>query len=371
MKGIFVKMKHLAPSAAILAVGAITLSACGGQSATGEEASGGNSDLQGTLTGIGASSQKAAMDAWTADFTSQNSGVTVNYSPDGSGAGREQFLAGNAQFAGSDAHLDDDEVKAGEEACGAEGAYEFPVYISPIAVTFNVKGVDELNLSPETMAKIFKGDITNWNDKAIKADNPDADLPDLKITAVHRADDSGTTENFAEYLKATAEKDWDAEVDGNFPKEYGGEAAQGTDGIIQTVSDTDGAIGYADASAVGELSTAKVKVGDEFVELSPEAATKVVDASERVEGRSEGDLAFDLARDTTESGAYPIVLVSYHLVCSSYKDQETVDMVKAWEKFVVSEEGQKSAADSAGSAPLSDDLRKQIEEVIDSIKVEG
>ena len=358
MKGIFVKMKHLAPSAAILAVGAITLSACGGQSATGEEASGGSSDLQGTLTGIGASSQKAAMDAWTADFTSQNSGVTVNYSPDGSGAGREQFLAGNAQFAGSDAHLDDDEVKAGEEACGADGAYEFPVYISPIAVTFNVEGVDELNLSPATIAKIFKGDVTNWNDEAIKADNPDADLPDLKITAVHRADDSGTTENFAEYLKATAEKDWDAEVDGNFPKEYGGEAAQGTDGIIQTVSDTEGAIGYADASAVGELSTAKVKVGDEFVELSPEAASKVDDASE-------------MARDTTESGAYPIVLVSYHLVCSSYKDQETVDMVKAWEKFVVSEEGQKSAADSAGSAPLSDDLRKQIEEVIDSIKVEG
>ena len=369
MKGIFVKMKHLAPAAAILAVGAITLSACGGQSATGEEASGGDSDLQGTLTGIGASSQKAAMDAWTADFTSQNSGVTVNYSPDGSGAGREQFLAGNAQFAGSDAHLDDDEVTAGQETCGADGAFEFPVYISPIAVTFNIEGVDELNLSPDTIAKIFKGEITNWNDEAIKADNPDADLPDLKITAVHRADDSGTTENFAEYLKATAEKSWDAEVDGNFPSDYGGEAAQGTDGVIQTVSDTDGAIGYADASAVGELSTAKVKVGDEFVELSPEAASKVVDASEKVEGRGEGDLAFDLARDTTESGAYPIVLVSYHLVCSSYQDQETVDMVKAWEKFVVSEEGQQSAAESAGSAPLSDELRSQIEEVIDSIEV--
>lgn len=366
------KLKHLAPSAAILAAGALTLSACGGTSATGEEASsGGDSDLQGTLTGIGASSQKAAMDAWTADFAAENSGVTVNYSPDGSGAGREQFLAGNAQFAGSDAHLDDDEAKQGEEVCGAEGAYEFPVYISPIAVAFNLEGVDELNLSPSTIAKIFKGDISNWNDKAIKADNPDADLPDTKITAVHRADDSGTTENFAEYLKATAEKDWDADVSGDFPKDFGGEAAQGTDGVVQTVSDTDGAIGYADASAVGSLGTAKVKVGEEYVELSADAAAKVVDASDKVEGRGEGDLAFDLARDTTESGAYPIVLVSYHVVCSSYKDQETVDMVKAWEKFVVSEEGQKSAADSAGSAPLSDDLRSQIETVIDSITVAG
>ncbi len=370
-KGIFVKLKHLAPTVAFLAVGALTLSACGGTSATGESASGGESNLQGTITGIGASSQKAAMDAWTADFTSANSGVTVNYSPDGSGAGREQFLAGNAQFAGSDAHLDDTEAEKAKEVCGNDGAFEFPVYISPIAVAFNVEGVDSLNLSPDTIAKIFKGEITNWNDAAIKADNPDATLPDLKITAVHRADDSGTTENFTEYLKATADKVWDQEPDGNFPKSYGGEAAQGTDGVVQTVTDTNGAIGYADASAVGSLKSAKVKVGNEFVELSPEAATKVLDASKKVEGRGEGDLAFDLARDTTESGAYPIVLVSYHIVCSSYADQNTVDMVKAWEKYVVSEEGQASAAESAGSAPLSNDLRSQINTVLDSIKVSG
>ncbi len=371
-KGIFVKLKHLAPSAALLAVGALTLSACGGASATGEDVSGeGDSGLAGTITGIGASSQKAAMDAWTADFVSANSGVTVNYSPDGSGAGREQFLGGNAQFAGSDAHLDEDEAEAAKEVCGPEGAFEFPVYVSPIAVAFNLEGVDSLNLSPETIAKIFKGEISNWNDEAIKADNPDAELPDLPITAVHRADDSGTTENFVEYLKEAAGDLWDAEVDGNFPKEYGGEAAQGTDGVVQTVSDTEGAIGYADASAVGSLGQAKVKVGEDFVELSPEAAAKVVDASPKVEGRSEGDLAFDLARDTTESGAYPIVLVSYHVVCSTYQDQNTVDLIKAWEKFVVSEEGQQSAAKSAGSAPLSPELRGQIETVIDSIKVAG
>src|SRR5699024_12423795 len=125
---------------------------------------------------------------------------------------------------------------AGQETCGADGAFEFPVYISPIAVTFNIEGVDELNLSPDTIAKIFKGEITNWNDEAIKADNPDADLPDLKITAVHRADDSGTPENFAEYLTATAEKPWGAGGDGNFPSDYGGEPAQGTDRRTQTAS---------------------------------------------------------------------------------------------------------------------------------------
>ena len=363
------KLKHSVPAAAILVSGALTLSACGGASATGDDLGSDPSGLQGTLTGIGASSQKAAMDAWTADFATRNSGVTVNYSPDGSGAGREQFLAGSAQFAGSDAHLDEDEATAAQEVCGPDGAFEFPVYISPIAVAFNLEGVEDLSLSPETIAKIFTGEITHWNDAAIRADNPGAALPDLKITAVHRSDDSGTTENFAEYLKAAAGQHWEAEVDGNFPKEYGGEAAQGTDGLIRTVSDTGGAIGYADASAVGELPTAKVKVGDEFVEPSAEAASRVVDASPRVEGRGQGDLAFDLARDTSESGAYPIVLVSYHLVCSSYADQETVDLVQAWERFVVSERGQQSAAESAGSAPLSPQLRSQIESVIDSITV--
>ena len=368
------KLNRFAP-AAILAAGALTLSACGGSSATGEEGNGGGggegSNLSGTLTGIGASSQKAAMDAWIADFTSENSDAQVQYSPDGSGAGREQFLGGNAQFAGSDSYLDEDEVEAAKDVCGPDGAYEFPVYISPIAVAYNLEGVDEVKLSAETIAKIFKGEITKWNDEAIASENEGVELPDEQITPVHRSDDSGTTENFTEYLADAAGDTWDEEPADAFPSAFGGEAAQGTDGVVQTVNDTPGAIGYADASAVGDLGTVHVKVGEEYVEYTPEAAAKVVDASEPVEGRGDGDLAIDLKRDTTESGAYPIVLVSYHLVCSTYQDQETVDLVKAWENFVVSEEGQQSAAESAGSAPISEDLRSQITEVLDTIEVKS
>ncbi|MFB9776658.1 phosphate ABC transporter substrate-binding protein PstS [Brevibacterium otitidis] len=364
------KLNRFAP-AAILAAGALSLSACGGSSATGEEGNGGGGggDVSGTLTGIGASSQKAAMDAWIADFTSENSDAQVQYSPDGSGAGREQFLGGSAQFAGSDAYLDDEEVEAAKDVCGPEGAFEFPVYISPIALAYNLEGVDEVKLSAENIAKIFKGEITKWNDEAIASENEGVELPDMQITPVHRSDDSGTTENFTEYLDAAAGDAWGAEPEDAFPSDFGGEAAQGTDGVVQTVSDTEGAIGYADASAVGDLGTVHVKVGDEYVEYTPEAAAKVVDSSKPAEGRGDGDLAIDIERDTTESGAYPIVLVSYHLVCSTYQDQETVDLVKAWEKFVVSEEGQQSAADSAGSAPISEDMRGQITEIIDMIEV--
>ncbi|WGW12501.1 phosphate ABC transporter substrate-binding protein PstS [Saxibacter everestensis] len=368
------KLHRFGPAIAIATAGALLLSACGSDDPTGSGNAGagseGGAELSGTLQGIGSSAQKSAMDAWIAGFQGIASGATVQYSPDGSGAGREQFLAGAANFAGSDAALDDDELTAAKEVCGPEGAYEFPVYVSPIAVAYNLPGVDDLQLAPETIAGIFSGKITSWNDEKIAKDNPDAKLPDTKITPVHRSDESGTTENFTDYLAVAAKDAWGQEPAQEFPKDFGGEAAQGTTGVIQTVEGAEGAIGYADDSAVSDkLGTAKVKVGDEYVELSAEAASAVVDASPRVEGRGEHDLAIEVARDTTESGAYPIVLVSYHIVCSSYKDQETVDLVKEWEKYVVSEDGQKEAQASAGSAPISDDLRADIEKALEAITV--
>ena len=116
------------------------------------------------------------------------------------------------------------------------------------------------------------------------------------------------------------------------------------------------------------MPSAKIGVGDEFVSFSPEAAAKVVDASEPAESGVEGDLALELARDTSESGAYPIVLVSYHIVCHSYADQETADLVKDFVGYVVSEEGQQTASEAAGSAPISADLRSKAEASLELIK---
>lgn len=312
--------------------------------------------LSGTLTGIGASSQESAMTSWIAGYQGVQSGVTVEYSPDGSGAGRENLISGAAMFAGSDAYLDDEEREAVKATCGPGGALNIPVYISPVAIPYNLPGVDTLNLKPEVLAQIFDQKISNWNDPAIAADNPDATLPDLAITVVNRSDESGTTENFMEYLSAAAPDAWTYEADKVWPVS-GGEAAAKTTGVIEVVGSTEGAIGYADASAVGELQTALIGVGDEFVQFSPEAAAKVVDASKPADTGVEGDVALDLARDTTESGAYPIVLVSYHIVCTHYKDESTANLVKDFVGYVLSEDGQATAAEAAGSAPISDDLR--------------
>lgn len=357
------------PAALVLT---LVLTACGASNedepaadATGDATTEETTELSGSISGAGASSQAAAMEAWVAGFNTQYPDVTVSYDPIGSGGGREQFIAGGTMFGGTDSYFDEEELPLAQERCGGD-LIEVPVYISPIAVAFNLEGVDELNLGPAEIAGIFAQEITTWNDPAIAKINPDADLPDTAITPVNRSDESGTTENFVEYLAATAPDVWTYEVSGVWPVK-GGEAAQGTSGVVGAIEGGDGTIGYADASQVGELSVAKVGVGEEFIEYSPEAAAAVLEASTKVEGRGASSFAYDLARDTTESGTYPIVLVSYAMACPAYETQEEADLVKAFIGYIVSEEGQATAAESAGAAPIPDALRTEIEPVIEAI----
>ncbi|HSO14921.1 MAG TPA: phosphate ABC transporter substrate-binding protein PstS [Arthrobacter sp.] len=360
---------------AVIAAGALALTACGSDNATGTApatATASGPKVTGTLTGIGSSAQGAAMDAWKTNFASANQGASVQYSPDGSGAGRKALLDGSAQFGGSDAYLKDEEYASSTTQCGPDGALNIPVYISPIAVAFNLPDIKELNLDAVTVAKIFRGEIATWNDPAIAALNPDAKLPDLKVTPVNRSDDSGTTTNFTEYLAAAAPEAWTDKASGIWPATLQGENAKGTSGVVKTVTDTPGAVTYADDSAVsGKLGVAQIKVGESFTKISAEAAAKAVDAGKPVEGRNANDLSIKLDRTTTIEGAYPIVLVSFHIVCSSYDKQETVDLVKGFESYVVSEAGQTAAADAAKSAPLSKTLADKALKSIESIKVKS
>ncbi|MFC0582339.1 phosphate ABC transporter substrate-binding protein PstS [Micrococcoides hystricis] len=372
------KVTRFGRTAAVLSIAALALTACGSNNEAANEAAGGGTNnnagaengeqLSGTITGGGASSQESAMTAWGSGFQSAR-GPQVNYAPVGSGSGRKGFLAGEYQFAGTDSALADDEQEEAKQVCGDEGAYNIPVYISPIAVAFNLEGVDTVNMDAATIAKVFSGEITSWDDEAIKEQNPDAELPSEKITVVHRSDESGTTKNFTDYLNKAAEADWKWEAEDAWPSEITAESAQQTTGVVSQVKSTPGAITYADASAVGELGTVAVKVGENYQEYSPEAAAAIVDKSQAAEGASEKDLAIELDRTSTEEGTYPIVLVSYHVFCSTYKDQETVDLVKAFGEYVISEDGQNTAAESAHNAPISNETRERAQATIDAITV--
>lgn len=337
--------KAIVPGVAVLA---IALSACG----AGNETDAGTGDgLSGTLNGAGASSQEAAQGAWRAGFQSANSGATVNYDPAGSSGGREQFIAGGTAFAGSDSYLDNDEgeLDAATERCSTE-PIQVPAYVSPIAVIYNLEGVEDLNLSAETIAAIFDGSITKWNDPKIAADNEGVELPDATINPVHRADGSGTTENFTEYLAAAG--GWSHEPADEWPLQ-GGEAATGTSGVVAAVTDNPNTIGYADASQAGDLGKVNVKVGEDYVAPDAEAAANIIGASPRVDESSEVNFTVDIDHTTTEAGTYPIVLASYLIACQSYDDAATADLVKGYLTYVLSEAGQQASADNAGSAPLA------------------
>jgi phosphate transport system substrate-binding protein len=361
-----VNFKRLGSIAAIAIAGTIVLSSCAANETTAPAETA--STLAGTIAGAGSSAQASAQEAWVAAFQTANPDVTVNYDSVGSGAGRETFISGGTVFAGSDSALSDDEL-AGEFASCAPGtkAIDLPVYISPIAVIFNVAGVDKLNLDADTLAGIFKGTITTWNDAAIVALNPDATLPSDAIVPVHRSDDSGTTKNFTDYLSKAAPTVWDAAPADPFPYTTG-EAAQGTTGVVDAVTNGAFTIGYADASKAGDLGVAAIKVGDNFVDYTAEAAAAVVDASPVVDNREPNDFAIKLDRTTTAAGAYPLVLVSYEIACQEYADPEVATLVKAYLTYIASTEGQAAAAAAAGSAPISSDLAAKVQAAIETIK---
>lgn len=348
------------------AIGAmLLLSSC----AVNEQGFGDTTGVRGIVVGGGSSAQQSAQEAWIVGFQTANAAATVEYDPAGSGAGREMFIAGGSDFAGSDRAYTPEEI-ADEDFVSCEPGsdiVEIPAYISPIAIAFRLEGIDTLDLDADTIARIFAGDISRWDDEAIARQNPDTTLPDAEITAVHRSDDSGVTENFTEYLAATAPKAWPHEPDGVWPLS-GGEAAQGTSGVVDAVSRGTGTIAYIDASRAGDLGLVSVRVGDDYVSYSAEAASAIVDASPVGEGRTSSDLAIEIDRTSTASGVYPIVLISYLIACADYRDASTAELVRAYFEHVISPEAQEAAAEHAGSAPISQSLFERASAIVERIE---
>ncbi|WP_405372474.1 MULTISPECIES: phosphate ABC transporter substrate-binding protein PstS [unclassified Microbacterium] len=362
------KLNRIARLGAVAAVAALSLTACAANEPAANPSQGGSetTTLSGTVKATGASSQGAAQQAWTAEFQNTHGDVTINYQPTGSGTGRDNFLAGSSQFIGSDRAYDADELAAGGfGACATDEIVEVPAYISPVAVVFNLEGVDTLNLTPELIGQIFDEKIEKWNDPAIAEVNDGVELPDLPITPVYRGDSSGTTGTFTEYLASVAPDAWPYEDGDEWPVDVTrSEAAQQTSGVESAVNGGQGTIGYIDASRVGDLGSAAVQVGDEFVEFSADAAAQLVSASPLEEGRGEGDLVYAIDPASAPAGSYPIALVSYLIGCVDYEDAAVADVVREYFAYIVSEEGQAASQEAAGSAPLADEVRTQAEAAI-------
>lgn len=365
--------RAIVPGVAAIALAA-SLAACGSSDddtasggSTSASSGGSSSNLSGSLAGGGSSAQEKAQEIWRAGFGANNSGAKITYESVGSGTGRDNFISGSYKYAGSDSAMEADEIASAKKTCGSDPV-EFPVFISPIDVIYNLKGVDSLKLDAATTAKIFNGSITTWNDPAITKLNPGVKLPSSKIQPVHRSDSSGTTDNFTDYLHQASSGAWKDEHNSDWPLQ-GGAAAKGTDGIVSSVKAGAGTISYADDSGVqGQgVGIADIKVGDKFVTPSADGAAAGLAASKVASGTPATVLQYEINRTTTDPSTYPIFMASYEIACSSYSDSGTGALVKGFLSYIISEEGQAAAAKNAFSAPLPSDIAAKEQAIVDKI----
>ncbi|MFF4903000.1 phosphate ABC transporter substrate-binding protein PstS [Streptomyces sp. NPDC001068] len=360
---------------AVAVTGALTLSACGsddngGGSGSSTPSSSANAssikcdDAKGQLLADGSSAQKNAIDAWVKAF-SQACGVQINYKGSGSGAGVTAFTQGQVAFAGSDSALKPEEVAASKKVCNGGQGIDLPMVGGPIALGYNVPGVDNLVLDAPTIAKIFDSKITKWNDAAIKKLNPDAKLPDLKIQAFHRSDESGTTDNFTKYLIAATPSNWKYEG-GKAWQAKGGQSAPQSAGVAQQVKQTSGAIGYFELSYVADgVKAVSIDTGaSKPVAPSTESATADIAAAQIV-GTGK-DMALQLDYKTKAEGAYPMTLVTYEIVCDKGNKADTLPATKAFLRYIASEDGQKVLS-TIDYAPVPSDIITKVRETIEAL----
>ncbi|MQS39179.1 phosphate ABC transporter substrate-binding protein PstS [Streptomyces katsurahamanus] len=362
---------------ALAVTGALVLTACG--SDDNAASTGGNdgktnaaSDIscegaKGKLLASGSSAQKNAMDLWVKNYMAACSGVEINYKSSSSGEGIVAFNQGTVGFAGSDSALKPEEVAESKKICEGGQGVNLPMVGGPIAIGYNLPGVEDLNLDAATIAKIFNGKIKNWNDPAIEKLNEGVELPDKAIQAFHRSEDSGTTQNLGKYLGATAKSDWPYEAEKKWPAP-GGQAASGSSGVAAQVKQVDGAIGYFELSYATSQSIPTVRIdtgASAPVEATSENASKAI-AAAQVKGAGK-DLALELDYATKADGAYPIVLVTYEVVCDTGNKPETLDTVKSFLTYTASDAGQKVLTD-AGYAPIPAEINAKVRETVAGLK---
>ena len=362
---------------AVLAVLSILASACGSDS-EGSDAGTSDSDsttpaavdtsgfaeLTATLNGQGSSFQDTFQQQVTSDFgtavSEAGGSATVTYTKSGSSDGKKALADQTADFAGSDSPIKDEEMAS----FGGRDILYFPIVGGPITVAFNLEGIDELNLSPDTVAGIFQGEITSWDDDAIAADNEGVELPSTAITVVHRSDGSGTTKNFTKWLTKAAPDTWtlDSGEEVEWPSTTTG--AEKSTGVTAVIKDTDGAVGYVDLADAAKESLTVAAIGNadgEFVAPTPDSASAALGAAEIAD-----DLTYD-PLNASAAGAYPITSPTWVLVDEVQSDEGKAAVLKAYLNYMLTTgQGQ---AKALLYAPLPEDLAAKAVAQIDEITV--
>lgn len=368
------RFQRRAAAIGMVAAGALLFSACGSDSggsggeggeAPANVACGGKQDLRAS----GSSAQNNAMTQFINNYEQACSGQTVNYTASGSGAGRNEFLGGQTDFAGSDSALSDDEPQRAQQRC-ASPAWNLPVVFGPIAIAYNLPGVQDLVLDGPTAGRVFNGGIRTWNDPAIAALNPGKQLPAAPIIVNFRSDESGTTENFQTYLNAAS--------NGTYPQEAAdafnggvGVGAPRSQGVTDATRSTPNSVTYVESSFAQRAGLGIAQIinsgGGAPAPLNPQTVGAAID-SVQIEGQG-NDLVLNLDSlyRTSAPGAYPIALATYEIVCSNYQDDQAGQAVKAFLNTALSDQAQQ-ALPEAGYVPLPAQFKQRLTTAVNAIQ---
>ncbi|MBA3893445.1 MAG: phosphate ABC transporter substrate-binding protein PstS [Gemmatimonadales bacterium] len=330
-----IRSYHLAAS-----LGLATL-ACGGDKAPGDGAGGASSAAaRSTLTGAGATFPNPIYTKWF-DTYAKSTGVRINYQSIGSGGGIRQFTERTVDFGATDGPMNDAQIRAVQG-----NVVHIPTVIGAVVLTYNVPGAGsaKLRFDAPTIADVFLGRLTKWNDRRIAALNPGVNLPDRDIIVVHRSDGSGTTYVFVDYLSKIS-PEWKQKVGTatsvNWPVGLGG---KGNEGVTQQVKQTEGAIGYVELiyAISNDLPYATVKnASGNFVEPTLQTSTA---AASGVDLPPDTDFRVSI---TNASGpnAYPITSFTWLLIRKEGQDPAKAQAIWDFVRWMSNAEAQRLAAD--------------------------
>ena len=312
------------------------------------------------INGAGATFPFPLYSKWFSQYNKLHPDIQINYQSIGSGGGIKQITEKTLDFGASDAPLSDEQLQK------ASGVQHIPTVMGAVVIVWNLPGVQQLRIAPETLANIYLGKVTKWNDAALKKDNPTAKLPDTAITVAHRSDGSGTTNIFTDYLSKVS-PDWKSGpgkgTSVNWPAGLGG---KGNEGVTGLVKQTEGAVGYVELAYANQnkLPTAELKSHDgQWVKASLESVSAAAAKAAIPE-----DYRVSIT-DQPGDGAYPTAAFTYLLV---YRDQQDAAKGSALLNFIwwAVHDGQKEAA-ALDYAPLPKPVVEKVEQTLKRMTVNG
>ncbi|MFL5248749.1 MAG: phosphate ABC transporter substrate-binding protein PstS [Myxococcales bacterium] len=312
------------------------------------------------INGAGATFPFPLYSKWFSTYNKMHPDVRINYQSIGSGGGIKQITEKTVDFGASDAPMSDEELSR------AQGIQHIPTVMGAVVLVYNVPGLQSLRLTPETLAGIFLGKISNWNDPALAKDNPGAKLPDTPIAVAHRSDGSGTTYSFTDYLSKVSAQWKSGPGTGksvNWPAGLGG---KGNEGVTGLVKQNEGGIGYVELAYANQnkLPVAEMKNHDgAWVKPTLEAVSAAA-----AKAQIPDDYRISIT-DQPGKDAWPISTFTYLLV---YKDMPDAAKGEALLQFLwwAAHDGQKLAS-ALEYAPLPAPVVTKVESTLRKLTVQG